>query len=70
MKDPKALSEMIAEIEPGKKVTISVLRDGNEQTVDVTLGNLSDYDKSQQASADQQPSAERHAARFARQRSG
>ncbi len=57
VKDPKALSEMIAKIEPGKKVSISVLRDGHEQNIEVTLGNLNDYDSSQQASTDQPQSS-------------
>jgi serine protease Do len=52
IKTPKDLSEMIAEMDPGKKVTITVLRDGSKQDIDVTLGNLNDYDQTQQASAD------------------
>jgi serine protease Do len=62
VKDPKALSEMIAQIEPGKTVKITVLRDGKSQEIDVTLGNLSDFDKTQQASNDQQqaPSGMEH----------
>jgi serine protease Do len=54
VKDPKALSEMIAGIEPGKKITVTVLRDGSARDIDVTLGNLNDFDTSQQASADQE----------------
>jgi serine protease Do len=52
VKDPKALSATIANLAPGKKVSITVLREGSAKTVDVTLGNLDDYDKTQQASAD------------------
>ncbi len=57
VKDPRSLSQMIAGIEPGKMVTISVLRDGKSQDVKVTLGNLNDFDKTQQASNDQPQSS-------------
>ncbi len=50
---PKELSETIAKIEPGAKITVTVMRDGSEQEFDVTLGNLNDFDEQQQASADQ-----------------
>ena len=53
VKDPKELSETIAKIEPGKKITITVLRDGHERDIAVTLGNLNDLDQTQQASTDQ-----------------
>ena len=56
VKDPKSLSEMIAKIDPGKSVKITVLRDGKSRDIDVTLGNLNDFDSTQQASADQQQS--------------
>ncbi len=51
VKDPKDLSATISRIEPGQKIAVSVLRDGKEQIIDVTLGNLKDLDQSQQASA-------------------
>ncbi len=57
VKDPRALSAMIAKFDPGKKVSVSILRDGHEQNVDVTLGNLNDFDKTQQASAEQPQSS-------------
>jgi serine protease Do len=43
---------MIASIDPGAKITVTVLRDGSERDIPVTLGNLSDFDHQQQASAD------------------
>jgi serine protease Do len=49
---PKELSETIARLEPGAKIKVAVMRDGHEIVLDVTLGNLSDFDKSQQASND------------------
>jgi serine protease Do len=52
MKDPKALSEAIARIEPGKTVTITLERDGKSQDVQVKLGNMNDLDKAEVASAD------------------
>ncbi len=49
---------------PGKKITVTVLRDGKEQQVDVTLGNLNQFDQTQQASAgsqqQQQPDNAQH----------
>ena len=51
---PKALSEMIASIDPGAKITVTVMREGAERDVSVTLGNLNDFDQNQQASADQE----------------
>ena len=36
-------------IEPGQKITVTVMRDGSEQDINVTLGNLNDFDKQQQA---------------------
>jgi serine protease Do len=50
---PKALSETIAAIDPGEKITVTVMRDGQSQELSVTLGNLNDFDEQQQASADQ-----------------
>jgi serine protease Do len=42
--DPKALSETIAEMEPEQEITVTVLRDGDEQEIEVTLGDLNDLD--------------------------
>lgn len=56
VKDPKTLSEMIAGFDPGKKVTVTVLRDGQSRDIEVTLGNLNDLDQTQQASAEQSQS--------------
>jgi serine protease Do len=52
VKDPKELSETIARIEPKQRVTVTVLRDGRERDIDVTLGNLKDLDTQMQANAD------------------
>jgi serine protease Do len=52
--DPKALSQMIAGMDPGDKITVTVLRDGDTRDVQVTLGDLNDFDEQQVASADQQ----------------
>jgi serine protease Do len=49
--DPKALSEMIAHLEPETEVTITVLRDGKERKIDVTLGDLNELDEQLQARA-------------------
>jgi len=51
VKDPRELSEAIAAMEPRHKAAVTVLRDGQEQQIDVTLGNLKDLDQSQQANA-------------------
>jgi serine protease Do len=51
VKDPRALSETIAGMEPRHKAAVTVLRDGHEQEIEVTLGNLKDLDQSQQANA-------------------
>jgi serine protease Do len=50
--DPKALSEKISRFEPEQKVTVTVLRDGQEQQIDVTLGDLRQVDETQEAKAD------------------
>ena len=44
---------LLAAIDPGEKITVTVMRDGREQDLSVTLGNLNDFDQQQQASADQ-----------------
>jgi serine protease Do len=51
--DPKALSATIAQIEPKQKVKVTVVRAGEEQEIEVTLGDLSDLDETQQANVQQ-----------------
>jgi serine protease Do len=51
IEDPKQLSETIAMMDPGKTITVTVLRDGRERDIKVTLGDLSQFDQSQQANA-------------------
>ncbi len=46
--DPKALSQMIAGMDPGQQIEVTVIRDGDTRTIDVTLGNLNDFDEMQQ----------------------
>lgn len=58
VKDPKDLSATISRIEPGQKVAITVVRDGKEQNIDVTLGNLKELDENQQVSAAEQAKPE------------
>ena len=49
--DPKALSQTIARFEPGRKIAVTILRDGQEREIDVTLGDLNDLDQSAEANA-------------------
>jgi serine protease Do len=49
--DPKALSQTIARFEPGRKISVTILRDGKEQELNVTLGDLKDLDQSDEADA-------------------
>jgi serine protease Do len=42
--DPKTLSETIARLEPEEQISVTVLRDGDEREIEVTLGNLADLD--------------------------
>jgi serine protease Do len=51
VEDPKALSQTIAMMDPGDTITVTVLRDGRERDIKVTLGDLSQFDEMQQASA-------------------
>ena len=55
VKDPKELSEKISRFEPEQKVTVTVLRDGQERQFDVTLGDLSQVDETQEAKANTAP---------------
>jgi len=52
VKDPKTLSQRIAGMNPDDKVSVTVLRDGKDMDVDVTLGNLNQLDKTELAKAD------------------
>ena len=52
VEDPKALSQTIARIEPDETVTLTIVRDGTEREIKVTLGNLSEFDQMQRAEAD------------------
>ena len=40
--EPKELSRRVATIEPGKSVSLTVLRDGKERTVTVEIGRQKD----------------------------
>jgi serine protease Do len=40
--EPKELSRRIAAIEPGKSVSLTVLRDGKERTVTIEIGRQND----------------------------
>ncbi|MGH6922209.1 MAG: Do family serine endopeptidase [Propylenella sp.] len=55
VKNPKELSETIAGMDPGQKITVTLLRDGEEQEVSVALGDLNDFDQRQErASVDEE----------------
>jgi serine protease Do len=51
VKDPKDLSATIARLEPDQTVTVTVVREGREQEIKVTLGNLNQLDQTEQANA-------------------
>jgi serine protease Do len=51
VKDPKDLSATIARLEPDQTVTVTVMRNGSEQDIKVTLGNLNQLDQTEQANA-------------------
>jgi serine protease Do len=59
IKDPKDLSRVVADTAVGKAVDVIVIRKGQEQTKQVTLGRLDDGDKAVQASAKSQPEPEK-----------
>jgi serine protease Do len=44
---------MIAAIDPGEKITVTVNREGSERDISVTLGNLNDFDREQQQASAQ-----------------
>jgi serine protease Do len=51
VKGPKELSQTIAAFEPQEKITVTVVRGGDEQDIEVTLGDLKELDRTQQANA-------------------
>ena len=55
IESPKELSQTIARFDPNTKINVTVLRDGREQQIEVTLGNLNQLDESQQASVQPEP---------------
>jgi serine protease Do len=57
IKEPKDLSRVVADTAVGKAVDVVVIRKGEEQTKQVTLGRLEDGDKAVQASVKSQPEA-------------
>ena len=61
IKEPKDLSRVVADTAVGKAVDVVVIRKGEEQTKQVTLGRLEDGEKAVQASNKNQPEAEKPA---------
>ena len=58
VKGPKELSQTIAAFEPEEKITVTVVRNGEEQEIDVTLGDLRQLDETQQASVEPEAAPE------------
>src|SRR3954453_1494344 len=61
IKEPKDLSRVVADTAVGKAVDVVIIRKGEEQTKQVTLGRLEDGEKAVQASTKTQPEAEKPA---------
>jgi len=61
IKEPKDLSRVVADTAVGKAVDVVIIRKGEEQTKQVTLGRLDDGDKPVQASVKTQPEADKPA---------
>jgi serine protease Do len=61
IKEPKDLSRVVADTAVGKAVDVVIIRKGEEQTKQVTLGRLEDGEKAVQASNTTQPEAEKPA---------
>ena len=59
IKEPKDLSRVVADTAVGKSVDVVIIRKGEEQTKQVTLGKLEDTEKPQPASVKSQPEAEK-----------
>jgi serine protease Do len=63
IKNPRALADTVAKAAPGSKAQVTVLRDGKDQTLDVTLGTMPRQQqeaKAQPQQPNQQPTAESH----------
>jgi serine protease Do len=61
IREPKDLSRVVADTAVGKAVDVVIIRKGEEQTKQVTLGRLEDGEKAVQASNKTQPEAEKPA---------
>src|SRR5258705_840939 len=61
IKEPKDLSRVVADTAVGKEVDVVIIRKGEEQTKQVTLGRLEDGEKAVQAANKTQPEAEKPA---------
>src|SRR4051794_37454423 len=61
IKEPKDLSRVVADTAVGKAVDVVIIRKGEEQTKQVTLGRLEDGEKAVAASNKTQPEAEKPA---------
>jgi serine protease Do len=61
IKEPKDLSRVVADTAVGKAVDVVIIRKGEEQTKQVTLGRLEDGEKAVQAANKSQPEAEKPA---------
>jgi serine protease Do len=61
IKEPKDLSRVVADTAVGKAVDVVIIRKGEEQTKQVTLGRLEDGEKAVQASNKTQPEADKPA---------
>jgi serine protease Do len=61
IKEPKDLSRVVADTAVGKAVDVVIIRKGEEQTKQVTLGRLEDGEKAVQAANKTQPEAEKPA---------
>ena len=59
IKEPKDLSRVVADTAVGKSVDVVIIRKGEEETKQVTLGKLEDTDKPQPASVKSQPEADK-----------
>jgi serine protease Do len=59
IKEPKDLSRVVADTAVGKAVDVVIIRKGQEETKQVTLGRLEDGEKTVQASTKTQPEAEK-----------
>jgi serine protease Do len=58
VKGPKELSQTIAAFEPEEKISVTLVRNGEEQEIGVTLGDLRQLDDTQQASVEPEAAPE------------